>query len=149
MFWVLQNSGNLHISVQCNCLRRHFEISAKAETRLQSHTLEASPGLALNNPFQNSMTFNRFPDPFGKPILAIFICRQFENFVQIFVFSNLIFKEKSQSINIRKGMFRNLLTTNFWGKFWNSLTFSIFSKFPWQWLKWNFPTFPWPGKCFI
>ena len=42
-----------------------------------------------------SLTFNRFPDPFGRPILAIFIHRLFENFVQIFELADLIFKEKS------------------------------------------------------
>ena len=31
-----------------------------------------------------SLTFNHFPDPFGRPILAIFIHRLFEDFAQIF-----------------------------------------------------------------
>ena len=42
-----------------------------------------------------SLTFNRFPDPFGRPILAIFIHRLFEDFAQIFELADLIFKEKS------------------------------------------------------
>ena len=42
-----------------------------------------------------SLTFNRFPDPFGKQILAIFIHRLFEDFAQIFELADLIFKEKS------------------------------------------------------
>ena len=54
------------------------------------------------------LTFNRFPDRFGRSILAIFIHQQLENFVQIFMRSDLIFKEKSQTINIRKGMFQKL-----------------------------------------
>ena len=64
--------------------------------------------------FQNSLftdfslTFDRFPDRFGRSIFAIFIHRQLENFVQIFMCSDLIFKEKSQTINIRKGMFLNI-----------------------------------------
>ena len=41
------------------------------------------------------LTFNRFPDPFGRPILAIFIHRLFEDFAQIFELADLIFKEKS------------------------------------------------------
>ena len=55
-----------------------------------------------------SLTFDRFPDRFGRTILAILIHRQFENFVQIFMLSDLIFKEKSQTINIGKGMFLNI-----------------------------------------
>ena len=54
------------------------------------------------------MTFDRFPDPFERPILAIFILQQFKNFVQIFMYADLIFNEKSQTINIRKGMFLNI-----------------------------------------
>ena len=42
-----------------------------------------------------SLTFNRFPDPFGRPILAIFIHRLFEDFAQIFELADLIFKEES------------------------------------------------------
>ena len=42
-----------------------------------------------------SLTFNRFPDPFGRPILAIFIHRLSEDFAQIFELADLIFKEKS------------------------------------------------------
>ena len=42
-----------------------------------------------------SLTFNRFPDPFGRPILAIFIHRLFEDFAQKFELADLIFKEKS------------------------------------------------------
>ena len=42
-----------------------------------------------------SLTLNRFPDPFGRPILAIFIHRLFEDFAQIFELADLIFKEKS------------------------------------------------------
>ena len=42
-----------------------------------------------------SLTFNCFPDPFGKPILAIFIHRLFEDFAQIFELADLILKEKS------------------------------------------------------
>ena len=55
-----------------------------------------------------SLTFDHFPDRFGRSILAIFIHRQLENFVQIFMHSDLFFKEKSQTINIRKGMFLNI-----------------------------------------
>ena len=49
-----------------------------------------------------SLTFDRFPDGFGRSILAIVIHRQLENFVQIFLHSDLIFKEKSQTIKTRK-----------------------------------------------
>ena len=42
-----------------------------------------------------SLTFDHYPDPFGRPILAIFIHQQFENFVQIFMLADLIFKEKN------------------------------------------------------
>ena len=42
-----------------------------------------------------SLTFKSFPDPFGKPILAIFIHRLYEDFAQIFELADLIFKEKS------------------------------------------------------
>ena len=55
-----------------------------------------------------SLTFYCFPDPFGRPILAIFIHRLFEDFAQIFELADLIFKEKSSTINIRKGMFLNI-----------------------------------------
>ena len=41
-----------------------------------------------------SLTFNHFPDPFGKPILAIFIHRLFEDSAQIFELADLIFKRK-------------------------------------------------------
>ena len=46
---------------------------------------------------------------------------------------------------------RSLLPRNFFGKFWNSLTFPwLFSFFPnfTDW-KWNSLTFPWPGIFFI
>ena len=55
-----------------------------------------------------SLTFDHFPDPLKRPILAIFIYRQLKNFVQIFMLADLIFKEKSDTINIRKGMFLNI-----------------------------------------
>ena len=55
-----------------------------------------------------SLTFDRFSRPFERPILAIFIHQQFENFVQIFMHADLIFNEKSQTINISKGMFLNI-----------------------------------------
>ena len=42
-----------------------------------------------------SLTFNRFPNPFGRPILAIFIHRLFEDLAKIFELADLIFKEKS------------------------------------------------------
>ena len=42
-----------------------------------------------------SLTFNHFPDPFGRPILAIFIHQLFEDCAQIFELADLIFKEKS------------------------------------------------------
>ena len=42
-----------------------------------------------------SLTFNRFPDPFGRPVLAIFIHQLFDDFAQIFELADLIFKEKS------------------------------------------------------
>ena len=64
--------------------------------------------VATQYPFKNSLTFDHFPDPFGRPILAIFIHRQFENFAQIFMLADSIFKEKSQTINSRKGMFLNI-----------------------------------------
>ena len=54
-----------------------------------------------------SLAFDRFLDPFERPILAIFIHQQFENFIQIFMLADLIFKETSQTIHIRKGMFLN------------------------------------------
>ena len=67
--------------------------------------------VATQYPFQNSLTFHCiFPDfrPFSRPyeslILAIFIHQQFVNFVLIFMHADLIFNEKSQTINIRKGM---------------------------------------------
>ena len=40
-----------------------------------------------------SLTFNPFPDTFGRLILAIFIHRQFKNFVQVFMLADLIFKK--------------------------------------------------------
>ena len=55
-----------------------------------------------------SLTFNHFPDPFGRSILAIFIHRLFEDFAQIFELADLIFKEKSLTINVRKGMLLNI-----------------------------------------
>ena len=58
--------------------------------------------VATQYPFQNSqtftdfsLTFNCFPDPFGRQILAIFIHRLFKDFAQIFELADLIFKEKS------------------------------------------------------
>ena len=63
---------------------------------------KAWAGLPLNIHFKFpwlfndfSLTFNRFPDPFGRPILAIFIHWLFEDSAQIFEFVDLIFKEKS------------------------------------------------------
>ena len=76
---------------------RYLKLKETAKTRV-----------ATQYRFQNSLTFDRFPDRFGRSILAIFIHRQFEIFVQIFMHSDLIFKEKSQTINIRKGMFLNI-----------------------------------------
>ena len=62
----------------------------------------APSGLPLNIHFKIpwlftdfSLTFNHFPDPFGRPILAIFIHLLFEDFAQIFELADLIFKEKS------------------------------------------------------
>ena len=53
------------------------------------------PGLSLNIVFKIPrlftdffVTFDRFPDHFGRSILAIFIYRQLENFVQIFMRSD-------------------------------------------------------------
>ena len=71
--------------------------------------------VATQYPLQNFLTFtdftlffDRFPDPFRRPILAFFIHQQFENFVQIVMIADLIFKEKSQTISIRKGMCLNI-----------------------------------------
>ena len=55
-----------------------------------------------------SLTFDHFPGPFGRPILAIFIHPQFENVVQICMLADLIFKEKSQTINIGKVILVNI-----------------------------------------
>ena len=65
-------------------------------------------GLPLNILFKIPWLFpdfRPFSRPFERPILAIFIHQQFENFVQIFMHADLNFNEKSQTINIRKGMF--------------------------------------------
>ena len=66
------------------------------------HTATPLRRVATQYPFQNSLTFhwlsltfNCFPDPFGKPILAIFIHRLFEDFAQIFELADLLLKEKS------------------------------------------------------
>ena len=63
---------------------------------------EGWSGLPLNIHFKFpwfftdfSLTFNCFPDPFGRPILAIFIHQLSEDFAQIFELADLIFKEKS------------------------------------------------------
>ena len=65
-------------------------------------SLRPITGLPLNIHFKIpwlftdfSLTFNRFPDPLGRPILAIFIHQLFEDFAQIFELADLIFKEKS------------------------------------------------------
>ena len=80
----------------------------------------------IENPLQtswvqgcHSISFSKFPDfsltfpdfrPFSRPFVRpIFIRQQFENFVQIFMHADLIFNEKSQTINIRNGMFLILL----------------------------------------
>ena len=49
--------------------------------------------VATQYSFQNSLTFNRFPDPFGRTILAIFIHRLFEDFAQIFELADLSLKK--------------------------------------------------------
>ena len=58
------------------------------------------PGLPLNIHFKIpslftdfSLIFNRFPDPFRRPILAIFIHRLFEDFAQIFELADLSLKK--------------------------------------------------------
>ena len=51
------------------------------------------------------LIFDLFPDHLRRPILAIFVHRQFENCVQIFMLADFIFKEKSQTAhmtNIKK-----------------------------------------------
>ena len=56
-----------------------------------------------------SLTFDRFPDPFGRPILSILsLIDSSKIFIQIVMLADLILKEKSQTINIRKGMFLNI-----------------------------------------
>ena len=73
--------------------------------------LKAIFRVATQYPFQNSLTFTDFGPfsrPFERPILDFFIHQQFENFVQIFMHADLIFNEKSQTINIRKRMFLNI-----------------------------------------
>ena len=52
-----------------------------------------------------SLTFDRFPDRFGRSILDIFIHRQLENFVQIFMRSDLIFKENLKPLILEKECF--------------------------------------------
>ena len=62
------------------------------------NTFQVKAGLPLNIHFKFpdfSLTFNRFPDPFGRPILAIFIHLLLEDYAQILEFADLIFKEKS------------------------------------------------------
>ena len=69
--------------------------------------------VATQYPYQNSQTlhllfpdFRHFLDPFGRPILAIFIHRQLKTkFIQIILLADLIFTEKFQTRNIRKGIF--------------------------------------------
>ena len=83
--------------------------------KIIKHFADTSRRVATQYPFSKiSRLFTDFPDfrpfsrPFERPILAIFIHQQFENFVQIFMHADLIFNEKSQTINIRKGMFLNI-----------------------------------------
>ena len=65
----------------------------------------SQPGLPLNIHFKIpwlftdfSLTFNCFPDPFGRPILAIFIHRLFEDYAQIFELADLICKHSFSNI---------------------------------------------------
>ena len=59
-------------------------------------------------PADFSPTFDCFLDPFLKPILDIYVNQQFKLFVQIFMLSDLMFKQKFLIIHIRKGMFLKL-----------------------------------------
>ena len=77
-------------------------VSSLRVAALAGNIMLRTSGLPLNIHFKIpwlftdfSLTFNRFPDPFGRPILAISIHRLFEDFAQIFELADLIFKEKS------------------------------------------------------
>ena len=61
-----------------------------------------------------SLTFDSFPDPLLKVNIGILIYRRFENFVQIFILADLIFKGQSQTMNIRKGMFLIISCLQVW-----------------------------------
>ena len=60
----------------------------------KKHEYQGCHSISISKFPDFSLTFNRFPDPFGRPILAIFIHRLFEDFAQIFELADLIFKEK-------------------------------------------------------
>ena len=132
-----------------------------------SFVLSSDQGCLLKYPFQNSLTFHwLFPVfrtfsriLFRRQITAILIHQQFENLVKIFMLADFIFKEKSQTKNIRKRMNLNinylqfieniisrcLFTINFLGFFFTFpgffFTLSIF-----PWLKVKFPDFSFTWK---
>ena len=78
-----------------------FQLQSQFQRFNQTLGVFSHTGLPLNIVFKIpwlftdfSLTFYRFPDRFRRSILAIFIHRQLENFVQIFMLSDLIFKRK-------------------------------------------------------
>ena len=124
----------------------HFEISVDPNQLASGSTLFSRTFHWLLTIFQTLLR---------RRILAIFIHEQFESFVQIFMLADLIFKEKSQTINIRKGMFLNINwkikfpeACKFIGNFWKFPDFfHFFLNFP-DWKR-KSQTFPWPGNFFI
>ena len=88
---ILHRFHDLYIACIC-------DFHTHMETFLHERYLVDNSGLPLNIHFKIpdfSLTFNHFPDPFERPILAIFIHRLFEDFAQIFELADVIFKEKS------------------------------------------------------
>ena len=83
MFVLSLSHGAMDSSVICGC------------GKSSSFLLALSQGchsISFSKFHDFSLTFNCFPDPFGRPILVIFIHRQFEFFIQIFILTDLIFR---------------------------------------------------------
>ena len=107
LYWHASALFDWHLLVTPSHLIAHPKICWVFSQHMWVHTTyvwrnNSSSGLPLNIVFKIpwlftdfSLTFDRFPDRFGRSVLAIFIHRQLENFVQIFMQSDLIFKEKS------------------------------------------------------
>ena len=100
-FGMVTNTFLEFVRYCCHIPNSKFACTVQYLYNIKHHIIIWMSGLPLNilfKFFDFSLTFDNFTDLFGRPILAIFIHQKFENFVQIFMLVDLIFKEKSQTI---------------------------------------------------